>query len=570
MQHVLAGAWVALILIAVTQIVHALHLFDRADAIFLKEVMRVRALHDFGAPPAPPATPRPPVHLLEVVPEAKLRDLEQHGEVARTTLLRLGAVRPIDRGALADLLRRLAHRLPAPADGRPLPVVAIDVDLAPLELGGDRRERVGDGDAMRQALAELRRKADVVAIALDRADDAERARRNRFIVEAGCSRAVPTPADPPRRPAGSAAAPGGLYFASPRLFMRSGDYPIEFLHRIAGAASGQPVASGQAALFPSLGTLLHALTHAPQQPPDPAEREALTLLCEQAHAAQAGDRQPDPVPVRFLEDRLAAASGASELDHWLNGYRREYLNWALLDPGLIRTTMVYTPWSIADCREVACARPPAAADRTLAQETRLGDDWFVAPATAAAPLLLLLAIDGGPGFDKFGAASPTGEPVSGATLHALQALSLGTPLRTGLPIDLPAPLPTRLPAGLLADALFAAAFIAVWEAVRWLRQWAGAAAFPRLDRAATAVAALLLAGGLAWASLRAAAWAVGWGFWFNPLYLLLGLTLHAYAEAWQPEHRALVVESPHDRWLARALGAIVIAGGIVALAFGEH
>lgn len=475
-------------------------LLDSFEDAVVREVARQRSLKDELKAPAPNELQ---VQQLEISAQFRVTQLEQRDGVD-SVIQRLGGVAPIDRGRMAEVLAALAERLPGrAADGRP-PVVAIDVDLAPLEGNATSEQQ---REQMLDALGKLREKAHVIAVVLPRAGDPPGARqaRNCFMRQAACTRLVGAEAGERlddglcRMP--SAALPAGsngLFFASPRLFHQTGSYPTKYPYRL---RSGVDRGSGPAALppyFPSLGTLIqqqhkHGVTHAiPAARSLPAAqaqgatdaRLSLTALCEQAHAPQEGQA--------LLEDRMAGA----DADPIAKSYEEQRYSWRLLDDPRLQHTVI---------DGVAAIRDPTALD-----------------AAALARPVMLIGIDGGTSYDKFGVAGISSQSISGAGLHALQALSVEWQ---------PNALVQKF-AGIAVDVGLGVAYSLSWlllyqALLRPLR-----ARMPVIGGWLVAGAPLALGVLLTWLCFKLVAIGMEIDLWINPIYIVAGLLLGIYVDAW--------------------------------------
>lgn len=532
LEPLLRGFRLALVLTAITQILHACHFpfLSRFDHAFTTEVVsrllqpeaieaRSEKRHDLLA-----------VQQIEVGADLRVLQMEAQQTDAQT-VRRLDGVRPIDRAAMAGLLKQLATCLGDPAclapDAHPK-VLAIDVDLAPLPKDESSLE------AMRDALDALRRHVAVVAIVLDRSDGKQRKARNEFMTDAKCTQRKDLKA--PSSPA------GGLYFASSRLLQRAGSGPLYYLDK--AKSEHEPIAPR----FPALGMLAYLAT-APAHFSD-KDRASLTDLCEQAYG-----NKPE-----LTEDHMQAADAPGlvvrELEHQ---YRISYFNWTLLHSEAMR----YLPLRWTEQKE-------AWPQLVLAQ---LRDMQLQAP-------ILMLNIDGGAGNDRFLTPGALMAPVSGATLHALQALSLQQPLKDATL------------SGALADLLLGFACVLAGCLIHVYLLHALHQRLPGLTRLLLAGISLLLALAFSALGVVLAAWLMAaCRLWFNPLYVVLGMALHAFIEGWaSPEEHAGAqpsaglaamlsqvflrpappLDKPWDAQLRLALYWLLMLGGIVALWINAH
>lgn len=481
-EHLLRGLRMALLLTAFTQILHGMHLrvLSSFDHAFTSAV--VSMLHVADDVEERSGNAAADVQLIELGAELRVLAMEAKNPAAEA-VRRLDGIRPLDRGALAALLSELAHCLDPghersclkglPAATAPA-VLVLDFDIAPQ---GDSETDRADARQMIAALKALRAHIDVVAIALDRPDTPSRELRNGFMREAGCTRE-------------KTFAPGQghhLYFASPRLLQRPQEAPLQYLTRLKAAHPSDP----DAASFPGLASVAQLALGNRRILPDPGE--TATQLCEQAHSPGG----------QLLEDRLALSDPdqpgllVRELEH---EYKTSYFNWPLLKDDRLR----FTP---LNWRE---AQPGKAWEEGAIDQLR--EQGLKAP-------VLMLAVDGGGGNDKFLTPGALPQAVGGATLHALQLLSLQQPLNEY----------TWL--GALADLLVGALMVLASAALHvhvfhaWQRR------YPGLGALAAALAGLLLMFGFSLLSLRLAGHVMStWNLWINPLYVVLGLAIHTFAE----------------------------------------
>lgn len=435
---------------------------------------------------------------LEIAASARVAELEQKNVRVASEVARVGGVAPIDRAEMAKALRSVASGLAKTAAERKHPaIVAIDVDLAPLGQGATPPTAV---EAMHGAITELRQYAHVIAVVLPRSEVASRLERNAFMTQAQCTRQIGRSA--------SETPPYGLYFASARLFHRAGEPPLAFPYALKQCDDDDALP-----IFPSLGTLMH-LRHGTQTGPScgtpwdrlvrwlkdapPPRQRTLTALCEQAHDAQGTGSDG-----MLLEDRFSEKKPADTL---LEPYKQLMFNWRLLDSTQLGYTIVPTVQELETTVAFATTLP---ADKT-------GSDLH--------PKVLLLGIDGGARHDKFDIAGVSPEPVSGAALHGLQALSVGTVLSGSAWI------------GLAYDVAVGLLFAIFWALLSpLLARWRGA--MPTLGGWVTALAPAGLAFLFIWGSMEAAAWLLEADLWLNPAYLILGLALDAYLEGWRQARR---------------------------------
>jgi len=474
---------------AFSTLIEQTKLLDGFEDAVVREVARQRSLANEMAAPEPGSLQ---IQQIEISAQARVSGLEQK-EGVDGVIERLGGVAPIRRIALADVLDELGRQLPT-ADAGKDQILAIDIDLAPLEAKATAEEEV---DAMLSALGQLRQHAHVIAVVLPRSPGTEggRRERNEFLRRAGCTRLNPAASD--------TAHTHALFFASPRLFHAKGSYPTKFPYqRDEGHDLVRRTANGDAALpphFPSLGTLIHLqFTHrfahreaaagaaeAGRDQEVSSARQSLTTLCEQAFAPRSGDE--------LLEDRMATG----EAEAIAQAYQQRRYSWRLLDDPSLQHTLIER------------VKPKGWA-------AELG------PGVLSRPVLLL-GIDGGTGYDKFGIAGISDESLSGAALHALQALSIEK--RTYPPL-------LEKFAGMFVDAFLALMYWLAWE--KWLRGSLSSVRkrMPIIGGWLVVGVPLVLGVFLTWVCIRFAAVAMGIDLWINPIYIVAGLLLAMYADAW--------------------------------------
>lgn len=496
---------IVVLLTLLTVTLHSWHVLDDTEGYFMRWSVQTLLNRE---PPGPAShalvDSQHKVQVIEASAFMRIKELEQGDEATTDHVSRVGGVRPIDRAKMAGLIDALADRLGAQARGSahagPARVVGIDVDLAPLEVTpapGNSSMLVVD------ALNKLRRHAVVVVIVLDRPDH-QRQARNRFMVDqAACTRyGHESSRSDDLHP---------LYFASPRVFHAvqriHPSYPLEF--PFAGKPGTTRHALQPAGLhFPSLSNLLHlaGTTDTSAKPVSSPRPRALTLLCEQAAAANTSSA---PVGM-LLEDLITglradacadqgASSPASCAEFDPDAYHMLGINWRLQDTDLLGRTELD---STAQLSSAASAAGGALAGHHL--------DAGV----------LILSVDGGGRHDKYVVASATPDPISGASLQALQLLSA----RPNQALD------RHSFVAVLADLVAGTLFLFIWRLV--VRLLHGMRRWPKtvldLIRIATPLGLALGMGLLAihWASPALLLHDV----WMNPAYVLAGMALHAYVE----------------------------------------
>ncbi|WP_295644904.1 hypothetical protein [uncultured Methylibium sp.] len=503
--------------LALSAIIDSSGALDGLDGVLQREVARLRAV----ASPQLPAGDALAIQHIEIGATARVAHLEQRDGIAIPEIARIGGVAPISRDRMAELLADLASRLDRsgnPQGSRTRWIVAVDVDLAPLN---EKATSVDSLATMRRAIDDLRAHADVVAILLPRPTVEGRRARNAFMVDAGCSRANETAATH-----ASSAALRGLYFASPRIFHKPGGYPVDFPAtlreaRSVGPDGSRPVGGAAPPRFPSLGAAVYLLHRGSLQLDD---IEALTALCEQAHANGAKSGSDG----RLLEDMLPPDGNFDAYDT----YRPQRFNWRLLDSAQFSSTVVNR------------LQPESLATSTPGVPVSLVD---LAPSRLTGPVLLL-GVDGGARHDKFEIADAENQRVSGAMLHGLQALSLDTPVSNC----------DGTWCGLLADVVLGLTFAVAWGLLYPMLERLRSA-MPIVGGWSVAAGPIMIAAGLMFACIQIAAVGMGVDLWLNPAYLMLGLLIEAYLQGWRRAHRVSVEEqTERERFfgLSSAWGAL--------------
>lgn len=492
-QHTAPGVPVVVLLTLLTVVLHGLHWLEVTEGLAMRHVYRGHLAGSGQAAMLEVSEASQRIHIIEASASMRARELDTRGDRLDSTQVdRVGGVRPIDREKMAGLILRLASRLKGLPEGERPKVVAIDVDLAPL--------LAGDGPPMAWALDRLREVSTVISIVMDRADADQRLARNQFMVEtARCTGGGVLPAGD-----GNAGAKP-LYFASPRVFQpinAGSDYPLKFPYGTARYGPSLHPLQPASGHFPSLSNLVALALQAGTGPAP----EALTLLCRQA--AQK------PTNGMLLEDLIAGHRTAQDCKDDAKdpncrlfdreGYQELPINWTLQDGDHIRRTQIDD------------------SDRLALQVERAE----VLHADLLRAGTLILAIDGGAGHDKFEAAAPTHEPIGGATLLALQALSVR---------EDKALLDHSL-AGVLVDLAAGLAFLVLWATLVGLLKPL-AEALPDLALVLKLVSAPALAGGLSLVALNMVSpYLLAAGIWANPIYVIVGLVAHAYLEIGKSNH----------------------------------
>lgn len=434
------------------------------------------------------------------------------------TVRRLDGVRPLSRAAMAALLQQLAECIrpgglcPSTMSDRAQrpQVLALDVDLAPL------RPCTGPGEAecraVRDALDALRQQVHVVVIALKRPEREANDLVAAFMRDSHCTRASPSDS---RK---------GLYFASPLLFERSHQGPLRFP---ATAAHGD-----DARWFPGLGTLTWM---ASQPKPKQEQLQTLTSLCEAAY-------QSTPALEHAIDGGLTGRDAGADTN-----YKWHYLNWlAMEDERSLEFTPIGLPDSALGPDAGRCAPGPA-------RQACLDHFVDTLHKFGLGARTLLLSVDAGGTTDKFASPGLRAAPVSGATVHAVQALSVGRNLADAEAW------------GVAADILLG---VLMMMALAALKLWALEPLRQRLPYMGALLSTAAVLGVTALFSVIAvdvSARMLRWDLWFNPLFVMIGLALHALIEGWLPEPEA--AHGPWARLDARLLKAcllLALLGAVLA------
>lgn len=487
---------------AASTLIEESKLFDSFEDAVVREVARQRSLKDELRVPAPHELQ---IQQLEISATSRVTELEQRSGI-EAVVQRLGGVAPIDRGKMAEAIDALAKRLPVPGPTAAVPIVAIDVDLAPLEAGATT---LPQRQAMLEAIEGLRQRAHVIAVTLPReaGPDGSRDDRNCFMRATSCTRLAGASAEPPPDHGRCDPLPRradepklhALFFASPRLFQPTGSYPTKYPYKL--KTSGDKEFRERMALppfFPSLGTLIqlqhrHGFSHAllplgsasdKQDRTLTEARQSLTALCEQAHSA--------PRDGALLEDRMATP----DAEPIARSYDEQRYSWRLLDDPRLQHTTVDSIASIRDAQA-------------------LGDAALARP-------VVLLGVDGGASYDKFGIAGLSAQTVSGAGLHALQALSIEWQ---------PSALKQKF-AGILVDVGLGIVYSLLWLAFYGPLLKPLRSRMPVIGGWLIAGVPLGLGVGLAWMCFKLVAIGMEIDLWINPIYIVVGLLLGIYVDAW--------------------------------------
>lgn len=535
------GLRMALLLGALTQLIHAAHFsaLEPLNRYATEWLMEARSGYA-GMNDRPDVAPDS-LRIQNLELDAALRaEYLEPTSLDTQALRRLGGIRPIDREQLAKLLDGLSDCLagaksdsclnPDEPDKRPM-ILAIDIDLAPRES-----DTTMSGEKVVTSLQALSKQIQLLLIALPRSDAIAQERRNAFMRRLCEPNAATLDA---RR----------IAFASP-LLLREADSTVR--------EYPGPSKNHHGAAYPSVGGLIQYVFRTVSAP-------------VAARSDTSNETTPHTKPPLDL-CQLVPAPGAANpslplIDHddWAGQYRPVPVDWRHMDsPALAFVPLLPPPNRDTDWIESAV------------QQIR-------AQKGLSAPVLLLSA-DGGGAVDRFRAPGSS-SPISGAQIHAVQALSVSRPLHEptwgGLGLDL-------LMGGLMT--LLAATFHTYFLHPINERHWPGMK--PLLAALSTLAIALLTAH----AGMELAAYLShrGSDLWVNPTYLILGLGLHAYAETQSPHPeprptretwlkpliqllppdcrpgRAESSEACTDRWACFFLQWTVLGGALLVLLNSKH
>lgn len=531
------GLGLVVFLTACTVFLHGLAIpqLDRMEHAFVSQVMpramALRAASNAGAqdPRAGASgTPRAEFRIQHIELSGELRALAiEEPEPDAATIRRLDGVRPLSRGAMATLLSQLADCLGSDelcpstrADREQRPqVLMLDVDLAPLRPCADGAA-ASECRQVLDALASLRKYVHVVLIALKRPEREANDIVARFLRESECTREGATAS------AGPAGSPGrkGLYFASPLLFERGHQGPLKFPAALAHGAHDR--------WFPGLGTLAWTASQPPGKEP-PERIKALTWLCEAAHESTAALE-------RALQGQKDLREQFSESDF---GWR--YLNWLAMED---EQAMEFTPVSLP----IGPDAPAAGNCRTQdARKECLDHFGQTLRKFGLGGTTLLLSVDAGGTTDKFTSPGLRPDPISGATVHAVQALSVGRDLTEAGWVGIAA----DLLLGAVMMLLLAIAKLAILEGLRHRLPYSGALASTATVLGVTYVMSLV--------ALESSARLMVCGYWFNPLFVIIGLALHGLVEGWLPQAQGNA-DSLWARWDDRVLKTCLLLALLAA------
>lgn len=485
---VMSAVWAALahllLLTLLVVAVHHWHWLDDTEGYFRRQAVEKLAANGAEQARVSRSQAEDRIHVLEFTATMRTDFLERGkkkdpvpiaGTPAERAFKGIGGVLPINRCKLADSLQGIASRL-TPASA--VKVLAIDIDVTPPP--GDDEECP---NKIKQVLIELSTKVTVVAVAMDRDNAADRFDRNQWMSQ-------------------TCGAAKRVYFASPRIFHSAYNYPLDFSTRVkhvskTEASSRTNLFQAEEALFPSLGNLIGAAAWLKADDP------ALTLLCRQAADAvrlASGNQL-------LLEDLIPKPGGSGcDKSHAdvacprfsSEGYKKTAFNWRLLDTDKLLTYPV---------SGIDALTQPKSADY-------LGADAFDAK-------VLVVSVDGGEELDKFHVPALLDDPVSGAMMHGLQALSERGP---GYTLDL------HSPWGIVFDLGLGFVFLVLWKILSQVIGRVPGSSMRFMLTLVTPVA-------IGWLLFKMSVdhfipFALGRDIWISPAYILLGLIAHAYVEAW--------------------------------------
>jgi hypothetical protein len=405
---------------------------------------------------------------------------------------------PVERGCLAEAFDRLAERLAAQHPPGGFPVVAVDIDVT---LDGSERPAtqasVGDGgthgsekppcldqpDRIVGALKNLAKYATVIALAVERRTPGQRWARNRF-VKSNCSAQF--------RP-----GTGGVYFASAAAFSRA-TLPIYETPAVLNWTRGRVLEDVKDRLlpphlpphYPSLGNLMAIAREAHDSGfANPGQVESLTGLCASIRSVSDGSLVDkillDDVVLTGVPDVFGVS--ASEVS---DRYQFTLLNFLAADVVL---------------RAVPLNRIESLRTEPLMSST------------------IVLSLADGSTADRFVTPNNAQEFTPGAWLHAAAAVSFTSAL-------------TKASAGLkfAADLLAGVVFSALAASLVAASRAKALASAPLLHRGLQFALPLLIGALVVLLGACVSAWLLPRGVWFNPLYMALGMVLHAYIDASRP------------------------------------
>jgi hypothetical protein len=444
------------------------------------------------------------VTLLELGPTAFEKDFQRRS--------------PLERGCIAETLERLAVRLAERQPPGGFPVVAIDIDVtldggeprapqasASAASGGARAKNsdpdavtcIDDPDRIRGALETLTEHATVIALALERRTPAQRKARNEF-VKATCSESFRPGGlvDPNTR--STKTKDGGVYFASAAAFSR-GTRPIYETPTNRRPLSGKSKAEDLGLVlpghYPSLGNMLAIARRAHDSGIAGKDAvETLTSLCTSVHEQAKRKKMIDVV---LMDDLVLASVGDITVDEVALHYDFGLINFLAAD---------------VQVREVKLERLAHISRQPVLSST------------------IVLALTDGSTGDRFITPNNAEDFTPGAWLHAANAISLGGGLTKA---DMLVKLVADLAAGLLFSAL--AASVLHLRSTPWPTR-------PLIHRALQLGLPVVIAGVVVSLGFCLSARLLSLGVWFNPLYMAIGMALHAYVDASVPSHSASAID----------------------------
>jgi hypothetical protein len=439
-------------------------------------------------------------HAQTAVMDASPGDLVNLLELSPTSFDQdFGRRSPTPRGCIAQAMDHLTQLLQSRQFPGGFPVVAIDIDITldGSEMGqppsGLAGSCIDNPMAINAALERLREHATVIALALERHDDAGRRARNAFIART-CSSGFE-----PGAPKSKGKRDGGVYYASAATFSRGTEpvyeaptvlkkdkdklMPRDDIRQVTNVAgvSLPPI-------FPSLGNLLGlARTSHKNGALVKGAVAALTSVCNAVKPQQQGRPSlPLNLDALLIDDVIFTDRTGGAVAAVLHRYDTTLLNFLRGD---------------AQVRAQAVPRVADLKDVTLSSST------------------ILLALTDGSTADRFVTPHDETEFAGGAWLQAVKSLSTADGLAK-----------TAYGGKWLADLLAGVLFCVLITPMHWLMKhpWRH---HPFTHRALVlglpAVCAAIVIG----VGFLLSAWLLPLGVWFNPLYMALGMAVHSYVDA---------------------------------------
>jgi hypothetical protein len=431
---------------------------------------------------APEVEPAASIELVELTRQAHAVDF--------------GGRSPLPRGCLADAVGKLGKQV-ASMRAAGHPILALDMDVT-LHGGEDLGRSVAtsrpldatgapscvlDDRSINAALRGLAAQGvTVIALALERQTVGERQGRNKFIA-AICEDHAST--------GGFKRGVGGIYFASAAVFSRGAEPLYQFPSQ---RAISPPAVVGGVALpriYPSLGNLVAAARrlHAGTTSTRELDLEALTSVCRTAKSQASVPN--DAVPL--IDDVVFGIVGAAAKEDAAKAFEYALINFHQL--GVSRR------------------------DRSVDRVEDLSTTPFVAPT-------VFLHLKDGSTADRFATPKSWDDFMDGAAIHAAISVSHG-----------PASLASatklwKLLADIAAGVVFCLPMVLAHHCFAWRSQ-----AWAWMQRAAGLLLPACVAGTVIFLATWVSALALPRGIWLNPVYMALGMMLHAYFDATRPAPR---------------------------------